>query len=147
MVFYRSWSTDSGASQVAQWLVKNLPANAGGMSLIPGPGRSPGEGNGNPLQCSCLKNPMDRGTWRGTVYWVAKSWTRFTTEQQQFKNLVCPAIRDVGNKPQECQQHRDCHQQKWLVFSFSRYTCCRDQELPFVVMATSKSNLLLHFVR
>ena len=78
---------------------------------------------------------------------LQKSWTRFTTEEQLNKNLACPAIRDVGNKPQECQQHRDCHQQKSLVFSFSRYTCCRDQELPFVVMATSKSTLLLHFVR
>ena len=53
-------------------MVKNLPADAGDMSLIPGPGRSPGEGNGNLLQCSCLENPMDRGTWQGTVYWVAK---------------------------------------------------------------------------
>ena len=78
---------------------------------------------------------------------LQKSWTRYTTEEQLSKNLACPAIRDVGNKPQECQQHRDCHQQKSPVFSFSRYTCCRDQELPFVVMATSKSTLLLHFVR
>ena len=43
---------------------KNLPANAGDGVLIPGPGRSPGEGNGNPLQYSCLENPMDRGAWR-----------------------------------------------------------------------------------
>ena len=47
-------------------LVKNLPANAGGMVSIPGSGRSPGEGNGNPLQYSCLQNPMDRGAWQGT---------------------------------------------------------------------------------
>ncbi|CAN0531103.1 unnamed protein product [Rangifer tarandus platyrhynchus] len=43
-------------------VVKNLPANAGDTGLIPGSGRSPGEGNGNPLQCSCLGSPMDRGT-------------------------------------------------------------------------------------
>ena len=42
-------------------VVKNLPANAGNMGLIPGLGRYPGEGNGNPLQHSCLENPMDRG--------------------------------------------------------------------------------------
>ena len=42
-------------------VVKNLPANAGNMGLIPALGRYPGEGNGNPLQYSCLKNPMDRG--------------------------------------------------------------------------------------
>ena len=47
-------------------LVKNLPANAGDIGdvgLIPGSGRSSGEGNGNPLQCSCLENPRDRGAW------------------------------------------------------------------------------------
>ena len=43
---------------------------------IPGLGRSPGEGNDNPLQYSCLENPMDRGAWEGTVHGVAKSWTR-----------------------------------------------------------------------
>ena len=43
--------------------VKTLPANAGDMGLIPGWGRSPGEGNGFPLQCSCLENSMDKGAW------------------------------------------------------------------------------------
>ena len=46
------------------------------MGLIPGSGRSPGEGNGNPLQYSCLENPMDRGAWWAAVHGVAKSWTR-----------------------------------------------------------------------
>ena len=57
-------------------MVKNLPANAvdtGDMGLIPGSGRSPGEGNGNPPQYSCLENPMDRGAWQATVHGVAKS--------------------------------------------------------------------------
>ena len=54
-------------------VVKNLPANAGGVGSIPRLGRSPGEGNGNPLQYSCLGNPMDRGAWRATVHGVAKS--------------------------------------------------------------------------
>ena len=51
-------------------VVKNPPANAGDIrdaGLIPGLGRSPGGGNGNPLQYSCLENPMDRGAWRATV--------------------------------------------------------------------------------
>ena len=47
--------------------------NAGDLGLIPGLGRSPGEGNGNPLQYFCLENSMDRGAWRATVHWVAKS--------------------------------------------------------------------------
>ena len=64
-----------GASLVAQ-LVKDLPTvqesacNAGDPDSIPGLGRSPGEGNGNPLQYSCLENPMDRGAWRAIVYGV-----------------------------------------------------------------------------
>ena len=47
-------------------VVNNPPANAGDVASIPGSGRSPGEGNGNPLQYSCLQNPMDRGAWQGT---------------------------------------------------------------------------------
>ena len=56
------------------WLSsKESPAKAGNSSLIPGLGRSPGEGNGNPFQYSCLKNPMNRGAWRATVRGVTKS--------------------------------------------------------------------------
>ena len=53
-------------------MVKNLPADAGNLDLIPGLERSPREENGNPLQYSCLGNPMDRGAWRATVYGVTK---------------------------------------------------------------------------
>ena len=56
-------------------VVKNLPANARDIrdaDSIPGVGRSPGEGNGNPLQSSYLENPMDRGTWQATVHKVTK---------------------------------------------------------------------------
>ena len=59
-------------------VVKNLPANVRevrDVGSIPGSGRSPGEGNGNPLQCSCLENPMDRGVWQATVHSITKSWT------------------------------------------------------------------------
>ena len=59
-------------------MVKNPPGNAGDTrdtASIPGSGRSPGGGNGKPLQYSCLKNPIDRGPWWGTVHGVAKSWT------------------------------------------------------------------------
>ena len=57
-------------------MVKNLPANAGhtgDTSSIPGSGRSPGGGHGNPLQYSCLENSMDGGDWRATVHGVTKS--------------------------------------------------------------------------
>ena len=62
-------------------MVKNPPANAGDvrdMGAIPGLGRSPGEGTGNPLQYSCLENPMDRGAWWATVHGVAKSHTQLS---------------------------------------------------------------------
>ena len=49
-------------------MVKNLPTNAGDLGSIPGLGRSPGVGNGNPLQYFCLGNPMDTGTWQVTVH-------------------------------------------------------------------------------
>ena len=52
--------------------VKNLPANTGETDSISGLGRSPGEGNGNPLQYSCQDNPMDRGAWQDTVHGVAR---------------------------------------------------------------------------
>ena len=53
-------------------VVKNLPVNAGDAGSVPGLGRSPGEGNGNPPQCSCLANSMDRGAWWATVHGIAK---------------------------------------------------------------------------
>ena len=54
---------------------KNLPTTAGDMVSIPGSGRSPGGGNGNPLHYSYLKNPMARGAWQATVHAVSKTWT------------------------------------------------------------------------
>ena len=62
-----------------QWLSdKESTCNAGDMDegLIPGSERSPGGGHGNPIQYSCLENPMDRGAWPATVHRVTKSWTR-----------------------------------------------------------------------
>ena len=59
--------------------VKNLNANAGDQGLIPGSRRSPEEGKGSPLQCSCLENPMDRGAWWATVHGFTKSQTGLST--------------------------------------------------------------------
>ena len=57
---------------------KESACSAGDLGSVPGLGRSPGEGNGNPLQYSCLENAMDRGTWWATVHGVTKSWTRLS---------------------------------------------------------------------
>ena len=57
---------------------KETACNAGDLGSIPGLGRSPGEGNGNPLQYSCLENSMDRGAWRATVHGVTESRTRLS---------------------------------------------------------------------
>ena len=76
-------------------VVKNPPATAGGirdMDLIPGSGRSPGVGNGNPLQCSCLKNPMDRGAWWAAVHGVAKSWTQWSSLAHTTSLYLTPQI-------------------------------------------------------
>ena len=64
-------------------MVKNLPANAGDVGLIPEWGKFPGEGNGNPLQYSCLGNPMDRGAWWATVHGVSK------LSQVKKKDTLC----------------------------------------------------------
>ena len=58
--------------------VKASACNAGDLGSIPGLGRSPGEGNGNPLQYSCLENPMDEGAWWATVHGVTKRRTRLS---------------------------------------------------------------------
>ena len=77
-----------------QWLSGKQSAYnagaAGNSDLIPGSGRSPGEGNGNPLQCSCLENPMDRGTWRATVHGVPKSWTQLKPLSMHTPTLWVP---------------------------------------------------------
>ena len=70
-------------------VTENLPANAGDVSLIPGSGRSPEEGNGNPLWYSCLENPTDRGTWRTIFHRVTKSWPRLKwLSMQSEKKLI-----------------------------------------------------------
>ena len=71
-------------SMVAQ-LVKNSPA-IGDMDSVPGLGRSPGEGNGNPLHYSCLGNPMDRGAWWATVHGVARVRYDLMTKQHQIRH-------------------------------------------------------------
>ena len=65
-------------------MTKNLPANAGDVGLLPEAGRSPGEGNGSPLQYSCLGNPMNRGAWQARVHRVTKESVVTSYKQQDW---------------------------------------------------------------
>ena len=78
-------------------MVKSLPANAGAAGLTPGSGRFHGEGKGNPLQYSCLENPVDRGAWRAIVQGVAEP--DMTERAHQIVGLQCCAHL--------CQQQSD----------------------------------------
>ena len=74
-------------------MVRNPPANAGDQGSIPGSGRSPGGGNGNPLQSSCLEDFMDRGAWWISIHGVAKSQTRPSAHAHKHitESLCCTA--------------------------------------------------------
>ena len=77
-------------------MINNLPANAEdtrNAGLIPGLGRSPRVGNGNPLQYSCLENSMDRGVWQATVHGVAKSQTRLSEHTHTPHKINKPKIQ------------------------------------------------------
>ena len=82
ILYAQSW-----ASQVAQW--KESACNAGDAALIPQSGRSPGGGHGNPLQYSCLENPMDREAWKATVHEITKSqtWLKQLSTDVQFSSV------------------------------------------------------------
>ena len=76
-------------------VAKNPPANAGDAGLIPGSGRSPGEENDNPLQCSCLENPRGGGAWWAAVYGVAQSQTRLKRLSRSSSRHDCQSSNDI----------------------------------------------------
>jgi len=95
------------ASQ-AELVVNNPPANAediGDMSSMLGSGRFPGGGHDNPLQYSCLENPMDTGAWHATVHMVTKIWTRMKWHRLWFTSLQCSVVSD-SLRPHELQHAR-----------------------------------------
>ena len=90
---------------------KASACNVGELGSIPGLGRSPGEGNGNPLQCSCLENPRDRGAWWAAVYGVAQSRTRLkrlSSSSSSIKQAAYLVAQLVKNLP--------AMQETWIRF-------------------------------
>ena len=81
---------------------KASACNAGDMGSIPGSGRSPGEGHGNPLQYSCLENPMDKGAWQATVHGVPRSQTRW--KQLKVSHTSTPWNSEKGTQKGFCVQ-------------------------------------------
>ena len=106
-----------GVSLVAQ-MVKNLP----------GSGRSPGEGNGNPLQYSCVENPMDRDAWWATVHAVAKNWTQLSnlhftfTPCKSLKQSENSASRTFWNVDQGLSWLKTSENTSWLLSDWKRST-------------------------
>ena len=78
-------------AELGAQMVKKSACNVEDPGLIPGSGRSPGGGNGNPLQCSCLENPMDRGAWLAMVQEVTKSWTQLSNTPKLLPCGICRA--------------------------------------------------------
>ena len=90
-------------------MVKSLPAkagDAGDTGSIPGSGRSPGGGNGNPLQHSHLENPMDRGAWRGIVHGVAKNRTWLRNGARMLENLVLGVVLQTQASPEGWESNK-----------------------------------------
>ena len=104
----------NGASSVVL-VVENPAANAGDRDtgLIPGSRRSPGEGNRNPLQYSCLENPMDRGAWQAIVHRVTKSWTQLN--QPNMHTCTLELWEDCSRETMttlikvKCATYHHCH--------------------------------------
>ena len=86
--YVQTYSRTANNTTLGVSAVKNLPANAGDVSSIPGLGRSPGDGNGKPLQYPCLGNPMDRRAWQAVVYRVTKRQIRFSDLMTTTINII-----------------------------------------------------------
>ena len=108
---------------MAQTDGKASACNAGFLGLIPGSGRSPREGNGNPLQYSCLENPMVRGTWRAIVHKVAKNQTRLKQLSLQAHTAVW-----YQEKSEQCEifcrSVNEGYQVKLESYSVREKLCC-----------------------
>ena len=110
-------------------MVKNPPASAGGADLIPGSGRSPGEGNCNPMQYSCLGSPVDRGAGQAVLWDCKRVKHDLATEHQQNKH-----------KNHLIKYLEKCHNSASLVLEIFYYTSTRISNLfPIISMSSTQS--------
>ena len=115
-------------------MVKKMLAHAGDVRNVgwtPGVGKSPGEGKGNLLQCSCLENSVDRGAWWATVHGVAKSRTRLSdlTHTPETQTMSAAAAKSLHSHPTLCDP-MDCSLPGSSVHGFSRQECWSGVPLP-----------------
>ena len=118
--FTTIWGTSQGAL-----VVKSLAARARDirdMGLIPGLGRSPGEGNGYPLQHSCLENSMDRGTWWATVHGVSKSWT-WLSISTPFLTVSTSLFSVSASLLLPCKQVHQYHLSRFHIYALIYHIC------------------------
>ena len=121
--FGKAWASQVGAVQCAGFLPlssasfcvwshaeEKPPASAINAGSIPGSGSSPGEGNGNPLQYSCLEDPMDRGAWRATVHGVARVGHDLATREREIQQIR--AIRYVHTREQDDKHFKRKHPER-----------------------------------
>ena len=103
---------------------KESACSAGDRSSILGSGRSYGEGNGNPLQYSCLENPMDRGAWQATIHRVAKSWTQLSDwAQGRLSNINFLQFWRLGILRSNCQKIQLLVRTHFLVWRWQSSPC------------------------
>ena len=135
-------------------VVKNLPANAGDirdLGSIPGWGRSPGEGNGNPLQYSCLENPMDREAWRATVHRVTGSDTTERLSTHIHDQACLPSIKTsqvrLGSKPcgSEPFSHHNRIRTCLTPHHYWNQICFLTTEIPFKNVQGAVGFIIYHF--
>ena len=128
--------------------VKASASNAGDLGLIPGSGRSTGEGNGNPLQYSCLENPMNGGAWWATVHGVAKSRTRLSKQlndlrQDRIRLGKKQNFKVQANREQKGMDVRD----SWIRVRIRIVQILRIDEEVYLLCKTRKRNHDIHKFR
>ena len=140
----KDWQFEISSCKLASQVVlavKNLPANAGDIrdsGLIPGSGRSPGGGHGNPLQYSCREYLMDRGVWQVAVHRVAQSWTRLKQLSTHAQTIIYRMDNSKRSKQSILKEISPEYSLEGLMLklklSYSGHLICRPDSLEKTLM-------------